>query len=397
MNIQYRAPRNLSELDDSIQCSVSAFDQPEHTFANIIKHDPWFDLNNTRACFLDEKVVSVVQIFRRPMRIGGCVVQMGGVGNVSTRPEYRRAGYSSSVLRDSVQYMRAAGCDLSVLFTGIQSHYAKEGWVMPPTYRTCLTLPEKLEDSSNAVIQQCDLVRDAHKLREIYDSFNATRTGTIVRSVEYWNNRPKWREYEPSLFWIARQAGDIVAYLKCDRWFIREMGFLPNHESATIALFNHFFNQAKAERVNSIEAVVPSVCRRLFDHIGCTVERIEKYHTMVRIINLESLFTKLLITFETRLNDSRLSRWNGSIRIRCESDSLTLSVKGGKIEVSKETGIQRINPAVSQTQLLNLLFGNMTPSQIAFANGLAMDESEIGLLGALFPPGELFLWEPDRF
>ena len=76
MKIQYRAPRNQTELDDSIQCSVSAFDQPEHTFANIVKHDPWFDLTNTRACFVDGKVVSVVQIFRRLMRIGGCVVQM---------------------------------------------------------------------------------------------------------------------------------------------------------------------------------------------------------------------------------------------------------------------------------------------------------------------------------
>ena len=118
MKIQYRAPRNQSELDDSIQCSISVFNDPAHMFTNIINLDPWFDFNNTRACFIDGKVVSVVQIFRRPMRIGGSVVQMAGVGNVSTLPEYRRAGHSSKVLRDSVHYMRAAGYDLSILFTG---------------------------------------------------------------------------------------------------------------------------------------------------------------------------------------------------------------------------------------------------------------------------------------
>lgn len=397
MKIQYRAPRNQTELDDSIQCSIRAFDESEYAFTNIVKHDPWFDLNNTRACFLDEEVVSVVQIFRRPMRIDGCVVQMGGVGSVGTRPEYRRAGYSSNVLRDSVRYMRAAGYDLSILFTGIQSHYAKEGWVMYPTYRTHLTLPERLENTSDAIVQQCDLEQDDRALRKIYDCFNATRTGTIVRSVEYWNNRPKWREYEPSLFWTARQDGDIVAYLKGGRWLIRELGYLPNHESAIIKLFHRFFNQAKVEGVNEIEAIVPSKCRQMFEVTGCTVERTESYYTMIRIINLESLLTKMLPTFEARLNDSNFSTWNGSIQIRYESDKQTLVVKGGKIEASGEAGVPTIDLAVSQTQLLNLLFGNMTARHVAFSNGLPFNESEIELLGVLFPPGELFLWETDRF
>ena len=397
MKIQYRAPRNQSELDDSIQCSISVFGDPARMFTNIINLDPWFDYNNTRACFIDGKVVSVVQIFRRPMRIGGSIVQMAGVGNVSTLPKYRRAGHSSNVLRDSVQYMREAGYDLSVLFTDIQSHYAKAGWVMYPMYRARLTLPDRLDNQSGADIQQCDLDQDSRALREIYDCFNASRTGTIVRSVEYWNSRPKWREYEPSLFWTARQNGGVVAYLMCDRWFVREIGYLPNHECATIELFHRFFKQAKVEGVNSVEAIVPYECRQLLVSAGCNVRRVEGYHTMIRIINLKSLFTKMLPTFETRLDGSEYSSWGGSILIRCESDNLTLSVDEGKIEVSAGNGEPKIDLAVSQTQLLNLLFGNMTAEQIAFSNGLAMDDSEMEMIGVLFPPGELFLWEPDRF
>jgi predicted acetyltransferase len=397
MKIQYRPPHNHTELDGSIQCSIRAFDESEHAFTNIVKHDPWFDLNNTRACFLDGKVVSVVQIFSRPMRIGGCVVQMGGVGSVGTRHKYRRAGYSSNVLRDSVQYMRAAGYDLSILFTDIQSHYAKAGWVMYPTYRTRLTLPERLENTSDTIIQQCDPEQDGRALREIYDCFNATRTGTIVRSMEYWNNRPKWRECEPSLFWTGKQDGEIIAYLKGSRWLIRELGYLPNHESAIIELFHHFFVQAKVEGVNEIEAIVPSECCELFKAIGCTVERLERYYTMLRIINLESLLTKMLPTFETRLNSSDFSRWEGAIHIRYESDKQTLIVKEGKIEVSGDAEVPTIDFPVSQTQLLNLLLGNMTARHVAFSNGLAFNESEIGLLAVLFPQGELFLWETDRF
>ena len=268
---------------------------------------------------------------------------------------------------------------------------------MYPMYRASLSLPERLENPSGAGIQQCDLDQDTPALREIFDCFNGTRTGTIVRSVEYWNNRPIWREYEPSLFWTARQNGVIVAYLMCDRWFVREMGYLPNHESATVELFHRFLIQARVEGVNSVEAIVPNECRRLLAATGCKVRRVESYHTMIRIINLESLFRKMLPTFETRLNESDDLRWGGLILIRCESDNLTLSVDGGKIELSADCREPKIDLAVSQTQLLNLLFGNMTAEQIAFSNGLAINDGEMEKLGVLFPPGELFLWEHDRF
>ena len=119
-----------------------------YRFTNIVKQDPWFDLNNTRACFVDGKGTSVVQIFDRPMRIGDCAVRMGAVGSVGTDPAYRRAGYSSGVLRDSVRYMQTAGYDLSMLSTGIHSHYARAGWVMHPTYSMELTLPATLGEVS---------------------------------------------------------------------------------------------------------------------------------------------------------------------------------------------------------------------------------------------------------
>ena len=80
MQIDYRAPQNIEELNDSIYCSMCAFNWSEgefsedHFFSRIVKFDPWYDLNNTRACFADGRVVSVVVIFERPMRIGESVL-----------------------------------------------------------------------------------------------------------------------------------------------------------------------------------------------------------------------------------------------------------------------------------------------------------------------------------
>ena len=399
MKVEYRAPRNEIELDDTIDCSVRAFGDVgdrRDRFTNFVIRDPWFHLNNTRACFVEGKCVSVVQVFDRPMRIGNCVVRMGAVGSVGTDPIHRRAGYSAEVVRDSIQYMREAGYDLSMLSTGIQSHYAKAGWVVYPTYNTEVTLPPTLgELPGDVTIEQYEPNRDLPVLGPIFDQFNVSRTGTFIKNQEYWVNRPTWRPYDPSLYWIAKRGEETVAYLLTERWKVGELGYLPDAQDAMCALFCHFFQCAQAAGVQQIDAPVPSESRKIFETMGCAVRRREQTNIMARIINLESLLTKIKPLLESRLRASDFSGWTGTIRIRYEADKRTLAVRDGVISVVPESASPDIDLLCSQSQLLKLLFGNMSAEQVAFSNRLRI--AEIGLLDALFPAGEFFMWHTDRF
>lgn len=398
MNIEYRAPRNETELDDTVDCSVRAFGDlgdRRYRFTNFVKQDPWLDLNNTRACFIDGKVASVVQVFDRSMRIGNCVVRLGGVGSVGTPLEYRRAGYSSRVVQDAVRYMQAAGYDLSLLSTGIQSHYDKAGWVIYPTYSMELTLPPTFgEIPASVTIEQCDPNRDLPMLQAIFDQFNANRTGTFVKNDKYWINRPTWRPYDPSLYWVAKRGGRTVAYLQVERWRVAEFGYLPDAEEAMIALFCNFFRCAKAEGVQEIDALAPSESRKIFETMGCLVRRREQSNIMVLIVNFESLLTKIKPLLEARLRDSDFAAWRGTIRIRYEADEQTLLIRHSEIRVARNSASPEIDLLVNQTQLLKLILGNMSAEQVVFANDLQI--REIGLLDALFPAGELFIWWLDR-
>jgi hypothetical protein len=85
------------------------------------------------------------------------------------------------------------------------------------------------------------------------------------------------------------------------------------------------------------------------------------------------------------------------IRIRYEADARTLSVRNGNITVSTAGVPPDIDLAVSQAQLLRVLFGSLKAEDVAFSNRLAFSEEETGLLNALFPPDELFLWGTDGF
>ena len=116
---------------------------------------------------------------------------------------------------------------------------------------------------------------------------------------------------------------------------------------------------------------------------------------MFLITNLGSLLTKIKPLLEMRLRDSDFSAWRGAIRVRYEAGEQTLVIEDGAVSVAHESVSPEIDLYVSQTQLLKLLFGNISAKQIVFSNGLRINE--IGLLDVLFPAGELFMWRTDRF
>jgi len=398
MTVEYRSPRNQAELEDTFQCSEAAFGGSLSFFTRIVTHDPWFCMDNARACFVDGKAVSVVQIFDRPIRVGTCIIRMGGLGSVGTHPDHRRKGYSLNVLKDSVRYMRSAGYDISVLYTGSQSHYARAGWVVYPAYSLRLSLPESpIHPPDDLAIETCDPDRDLPELMAAYDRFNATRSGTLVRSEAYWKKRPQWRD-DPPLLHVTRRNGQLTAYLMANRWRLLEFGCMPGEDAALTGLFANLFRQAQAEEVKEVRAEpCPLAFGHTFETLGCAVHRQEGCSQMVRIINLESLLNKLIPLLASRLCASALSRWKGSLRLRHEADERTLQMGDGEIAIVQSVPSPDIDLPLSQEQLLKLLFGNMRPEHIAFANSLPFDDGDIALLDTLFPGEELFSWRTDGF
>jgi len=401
MQIEYRAPRNITELNDSIFCSMCAFDwnkggfSDDHFFSRILKLDPWYDLNNTRACFVDGQVASVVVIFERPMRIGSSVVRMGGLGSVGTHPDHRKKGYSSQVLLDTADYLESAGFDLSLLFTGLNRHYAKAGWVTYPVTLRSIDLsnwaqPDLAAETTDLSIETCDYGTDLPILVEIYNQFNKSRTGTTVRNQVYWKNQPEWRGQDPTLFWVAKQNGQIVAYLKGGEKEILEIGRRlnpPNGVQVLDQLMVHFLQNRIAANQEQIQVNDCAEIRQLFDRLGLESSIRETTHFMFRITNFRSLLEKICPMLEYRLHVSELADWKGKIRLRYELDTQTLTISDGRIKVGSGTDSPTIDLSLSQLQVLQLIFGELDDSTLV----------DNPVLSILFPPDQLLHWSPDNF
>ena len=154
-------------------------------YASQHYQDSSYELDQSRVCVVDGKIVSYVRVSDRSMYIGEAVVKLGGIGMVVTSEEHRRRGYSSALLRDAIAYMEAQNYDLSLLFTTIQPFYMPLGWASFPQTSFELELHDKKTFApSGWKSRPFDLERDLTQISQIYDEHNKGRTGTILRSEE---------------------------------------------------------------------------------------------------------------------------------------------------------------------------------------------------------------------
>lgn len=143
-------------------------------------------------------IVSTVRVFDRRLLIRGREVSCGGIGEVSTKPEYRRQGHSGRLLTMAADLMAARGMPLSLLFTDRFGHYGRYGWrqiklpLVAATPRPGVTV-----DRAGTAFRPVDFARDLDLMMAAYRDLNARASGATVRdSRAYWER------------WVSSEMGD---------------------------------------------------------------------------------------------------------------------------------------------------------------------------------------------
>jgi hypothetical protein len=74
------------------------------------------------------RIVAHVGVYPVEIETGCGVLTLGGIWAVGCHPDYRRRGFAEACMRDAMAHMRALGCDIGWLSTGINDWYRQFGW-----------------------------------------------------------------------------------------------------------------------------------------------------------------------------------------------------------------------------------------------------------------------------
>lgn len=186
-------------------CDAVFVNEARAYFVRHYEMDPEADLDLIFVAVDGETIAGTVRVFNRRVWMHGQIVPMGGIGEVSVKPAYRKRGIATTLLRIATDAMCERGMVVSILFGNEPLYYA-EGWRFVDLVRTRMEAPPP-----GKPMREDDLPL----LMGMYDLFAGRFHGAIVRDEAYWRQwvLPMWGSCE-----LYEMGGRPVAYRALNRY-----------------------------------------------------------------------------------------------------------------------------------------------------------------------------------
>ena len=277
------------ELEKWLDHVTHVFSGGRRYFSNHWHNDPWRDPEGIRIAVDNGTIVSTVRVFIRKMFLHGEPVTVGGIGEVSTRSEYRRRGLATQLLKDAIRFMESRNIVTSSLHGG-QRIYSVEGWEKVPRYYAKQPIDAKKQVAWDVRPINFDDNAEVERIAALYDGYARKFNGTFVRDdMAYWT---QWVQMESPSAWVAERDGDIEGYvsvvrreerLNVEEFFVSEPVFAEDRGQRLFGdLLSNVIAQIDAE---SLEVIYPAP---IADGFNAPV--IEEYgSTMYRINQPDAL------------------------------------------------------------------------------------------------------------
>jgi len=334
----------------------------------------------------DGRVVSACRVQVHRLRVGCCEISKGDVGHVGTLPEVQGRGFASELMRDTVGYLKEAGCQIGRL-GGLIAFYSRFGWVPFPRryYEFRLELahagvrtlqPDQYllpPEGFRGRIVPFDPVRHHEGHVRLHEAFNRNRTGGLVVAF---GEPPKAGEAKPDgtgLRLACEMEGRLVGYLFGFQRPARhtsfeaeaeigEVAYEWEHPEALGALVMQALRVACRKGATRVTGRLPFDVRvedALRDS-GVPFFQVEiqtaPASNMIRIVDLPGLLQRIAPELEARLARSAAAGWSGEIGFCGEEQTAVLEVRAGRAAAWDWTpGKLRVD--ADQATMLKLVLG----------------------------------------
>lgn len=383
-------------------------------FLKFHGREPIYQRDYSKVVKCDNKIVSHVLVIPCSIRIGLAVVQVGVIGYVATHPDYRRKGLATVLMNEWIKQMTKDDYHLSYVF-GIPYFYQQFGYELaffgdrygysPTMYMNVKELRGK--KIGNKFITGTYEERGLSSVSKLYDYANRQRTGSLVRTEEFWRWLIKGlsdtgRVKRKNIITIKESANQLFAYAMINPddeglFVVWEVATANNNEEGLAFLLRAIVRQAQEQNIKRIYFKLP------LDHpflrycvANGAIPTSHSYGVYARVINLSSLFHVIIPELEKRLRCSSFKDWQGVFGIRTNIGSINLNVAHGTIAYDCGNDKKVFSSLhIPQNLLIQLITGYTDVTQIVNNRRVKIGGGDLQLWRTLFPKLYPYIWAAD--
>ncbi len=342
----------------------------------------------------DGELVCSLEIMAAPVRLAGATLRTAGIANVFTEEDHRRRGYASALMAHAHEVLIEAGYSTVALF-GIPGFYGQFGYA---TIGCDFAIEVETQVAEQAIgkhrmrpAQDSDLPAVA----EMYNAVNAGLDGSVVRDPADWIGlRHGSRILGTTDLWISEDSDDrSVGYvaLREDprKAEVIDAGFTDS--AVAPSLVAHAAAEAARRQSSAIrfelhpEFGLGSYVRRMECKLEAVRPRDSGY--MLRILDQDAVLRSVEPALRAR---AAMCGYEAPSHLRVETPLGTTVVELGGREPERML-------TLPHERLAQLLFGYWSADEVAQVEGVCMAPEDVPWLAALFPRGDAYCYEPDRY
>jgi hypothetical protein len=338
--------------------------------------------------FVEGRLAAKWQILDFRVRVAGNVMRVAGIQGVVAAPDDNFKGYPMLIAREALPELAELPFSIVMGFAQRGGLYTKLGAVpLAPEYSATIDprgvprlAPE--EDGFRELSSEADI----GFVLDVYNETNADRTGSFVRTPEYW----PWMVRKPDVHWLT-EDGFIGVIDQGTHLEIKEVG------GRTPAFYDLALRKlsalARARGYDRISGRIPP------DHPFCDAAR--RYG-----IEMKTVVPKRSGCIGLVLNPTKfIDALRPGLEQRHEAlglPPLQLTFGGAGFDAQMELGrgsaaVEKVELAVPSSTLLQWAFGIRSVQSSLVEHACDVSAEDEAVLAALFPVGCPFTWGSDRY
>lgn len=336
------------------------------------------------------RLLSHLRIYDRWIRIGSARMHVAGVGNVITAQDVRGHGYSGQIMRAMLPVLQQERYAYSLLWTHILKLYGRYGWAPIEQELVRAILPVDVENLARIAPFQAS---DLPAIMRLYEFANAGRTGTTIRTLEYWQEQSTWLGEAPEHFLVAHDnmTNEVLGYVRA-RVMEQAVEILELEvEEGSFDLGRSLLAAVALPWKGQLQGQFPPSLQAVFLPDEANV--LPEPGLMGRAINFAELLKVLLPLWRERLRAA--GGWEGRFIVSISAGSAEIQIQNEEIRVNALPAAvtPEATSSLDEGTFAHLLFHGFDRR----AGNIIGDSPDVPCLRVLFPEQDFVIWPADAF